>query len=120
MYPLVYHKTLTTEKWNSYPRFQQILMIANEMNRAQNALLKNDTQNAIHAWERAFELTDLTINDSSNVRYLKELLRFRELSGELFLNPDANFSKALMNALISLDPKAWNMLRYQISAISNQ
>jgi len=110
MYPLVFHKTLSAEKWFSYPRHQQLLMIANEMNRAQNALLKNDPENAIHAWERCFELTDLTINDPKNVRMMKELLRFRELTGELFLNPDVPYNKFLMDTLISLDPLAYNSL----------
>ncbi|MCX6280755.1 MAG: hypothetical protein NTU51_02205 [Bacteroidetes bacterium] len=110
MYPLVYHKSLSTEKWFSFPRHQQLLMIANEMNRAQNALLKNESDNAVHAWERSFELTDLTINDPKNVRYIKELLRFRELAGELFLNPSVQFNKQLMDGMISLDPKAYNSL----------
>ena len=71
MYKLIYHKTLTTEKWFSYPGFQQLLMIANELNRAQNALGKGDTENAIHAWERAFELTELTVEDRKNHRLLR-------------------------------------------------
>ena len=33
---------MTTEKWFAYPRFQQLLMIANELNRAQHALEKGD------------------------------------------------------------------------------
>ncbi|MEI7492651.1 MAG: hypothetical protein WCK92_14720 [Bacteroidota bacterium] len=110
MYPLVYHKSLLIEKWYSYPRHQQILMIANEMNRAQNALLKNESDNAVHAWERSFELTDITISDPKNVRCIKELLRFRELAGELFLTRDIQFSKLLTKVLISLDPKAYNSL----------
>jgi len=110
MYPLVYHKTLSAEKWFSYPRHQQLLMIANEMNRAKNALLKNDAENAVHAWERAFELTDLTINDPKNIRCMKELLRFRELSGELFITPDINYNTLLMNTLVSLDAHAYNSL----------
>ena len=63
---------MTTEKWFSYPVYQQILMIANELNRAQNALEKGDVENAVHAWERAFELTDLTTADPKNGRLLKE------------------------------------------------
>jgi len=111
MYPLVFHKTLTTEKWRSYPRFQQLLMVANEMNRAQNALMKNDKDNAIHAWERAFELTDLTISDPKNRNSMKELLRFRELAGELYLNPEISSNKILMETLISLDSRAYNSLK---------
>jgi len=110
MYPLIYHKSLTTDKWYLYPRHKQLLMIANEMNRAQNALLKQDHENAIHSWERAFELTDLTVSDPKNPNLIKELLRFRELLGEVFIRPDAALNKILMVTLVSLDPQAYNML----------
>lgn len=110
MYPLVYHKSLTTDKWFSYPRHQQLLMIANEMNRSQNALLKQDKENAMHALERAFELTDLTTSDPKNPPILKELLRFREMLGELFNQPDAHKNKTLMEMLITLNSTAYGML----------
>ena len=99
---------MTTEKWFSYPAFQQLLMIANELNRAQNALGKGDTENAIHAWERAFELTDLTVEDRKNHRLRKELLRFRELLGETFISHDETVNQVLMKGLIALDPAAYS------------
>ena len=43
MYKQICHKNMTTEKWFAYPRFQQLLMIANELNRAQHALEKGDS-----------------------------------------------------------------------------
>ena len=101
---------MTTEKWFAYKGFQQLLMIANELNRAQNALEKGDTANAIHAWERAFELTDLTVEDRKNKRLLKELLRFREMLGETFISLDATLNRSIMNGLISLDPAAYNAM----------
>jgi hypothetical protein len=101
---------MTTEKWFSYPGFQQLLMIANELNRAQNALGKGDMDHAIHAWERAFELTDLTVEDQKNSRLLRELLRFREMLGETFVTHDATINKALTNALIALDPVAYGSI----------
>jgi len=101
---------MTTEKWFAYPSNQQLLMIANELNRAQHALVKGDTDNATHAWERAFELTDLTVEDSKNGRLLRELLRFREMLGETFISCDAAMNRSLLNALISLDPVAYNAL----------
>ena len=110
MYKLIYHKTMTTEKWFAYPGFQQLLMIANELNRAQHALEKGEPENAIHAWERAFELIDLTVEDRKNHRLLKELLRFREMLGEVFLSPDATMNRALFHDLIRLDPVAYNSL----------
>ena len=111
MYPLIYHKNMTPEKWFAYPRFQQLLMIAHELNRAQNALLKKDTENAVHAWERAFELTDLTVADKKNNRFLKELLRFREMLGEAFVTRNADLNRSLMHALITFDPAAYKAMR---------
>ena len=101
---------MTTEKWFSYPGFQQLLMIANELNRVQNALAKDNIENAIHAWERAFELTDLTVEDQKNKRWLAELLRFREKMGESFISLDAMMNKELMKGLLSLDPTAYNSI----------
>ena len=110
MYPLVYHRSLTTEKWFSYPRHQQLLMIANELNRFRNALQKQDKENAIHALERAFELTDLTTSDPKNPSILKELLRFREMLGELFNQPDIQKNKILMDTLVTLNSTAYIMM----------
>lgn len=101
---------MTTEKWFSYPCYQQILMIANELNRAQNALEKKDAENAVHAWERAFELTDLTTADVKNRRLLKELLRFREMLGEAFIQLDATMNRSLMIELIRLDQAAYRAM----------
>jgi len=110
MYPLVYHKTLTPEKWAGYSRTQQILSVANELNRARNALLNNNPQNAVLAWERAFELIDMTVEDKKSKPLLKELLRFRELLGEVYLTYDLSSHQKLMKALITFDPGAYNAL----------
>lgn len=98
---------MTTEKWFGYPGYQQLLMIANELKRAQNALSKGDSESAIHAWERAFELTDLTVEDQKNKRLLKELLRFREMLWKTFVLLDAKMNKSLMDGLIRLDPVSY-------------
>jgi hypothetical protein len=110
MYPLVYQKGMTAEKWHGYPRFQQILSIANELNRAQNSLLKDNLEYAEHAWKRAFELTDLTLEDNLPQGLLKELLLFREMLGEVFISHDPIAHKKLINGLITLDAAAYRML----------
>ena len=110
MYELIYHKQMTTEKWFAFPGFQQLLMIANELNRAQHALEKGDPQSAIHAWERAFELIDLTVADQKNCRLRRELLRFREMLGGNFIEHNAAMNRSLMNELIKLDPVAYRSL----------
>lgn len=52
MYPLVYQKGMTPEKWHGYPRYQQILSIANELNRAQNALIRGQLITALIALDK--------------------------------------------------------------------
>ncbi len=110
MYPLVFQKGMTAAKWYGYPKSQQILSIANELNRAQNALLTGAAGNAESAWERAFELTDLFIEGDISSGLLTEILRFREVLGEIFITHDAVAHGKLITALIMLDATAYNML----------
>lgn len=85
MYQLLLHKTLTPEKWNRFPLYQQILMIANEVNRLRNGVHNGqDIGNLKECIERTLELCDLAIS-SVKGNLQKELLRFRELFGELYL-----------------------------------
>lgn len=84
MYPLKLHKNLTTEKWSKFPKHQQILMIANELNRLINGLNHQSQVELSECMERAIELIDLTIScQKSTLR--KELLRFRDLFVENYL-----------------------------------
>ena len=101
---------MTVDRWNSFPIFQQILMISNELNRSVNCLKKNDTENSRNALERAMELTDLTIEDPKWDKRLKELLRFRELLGMLYSKPEIHFNSLLQNTFIQLNPEAMNIL----------
>jgi len=110
MYPLIFHKTLSVDRWNSYPVFQQILMISNELNRSENNLKKSEIENSRNALERAMELTDLTINDPKWKQGLKELLRFRELLGMLYSKPEIHLNYLLQSTFIKLNPEAANML----------
>lgn len=111
MYPLVLHPNLSPEKWSAYSSTQQVLMIANELNRALNALGINRPEDAEKACERAMELTDLTIEDPRwRNNSLKELLRFREVLSELWLYKDMEMSRMCLTALLSFDAEAWNML----------
>lgn len=110
MYPLVFHKSLTTEKWFGYPAFKQLLMIANELGRARSGLEDGDSDAAIHAWERAFELTDLTVEDPKNHRLRKEMLRFRELLGEVFLTHNQELNILLLEGLIRIDSEGYRMM----------
>ena len=55
------HATLTLERWAAFPRDEQLLMIANEMNRASKLLAPQDESRLTTAYERTLQLTDLTV-----------------------------------------------------------
>jgi len=112
MYPLIHHKNLSVEKWSAYTKGQQILMIANELNRAKNLLQKNMMPEVRNCYERAMELTDMISADPKWTGRCRELRRFREVLGQLYLekngNPDLNHK--LYKTLIEMNPEAYNML----------
>lgn len=111
MYKLVHHKHLGG-RWHSFPRSQHLLSIAAELRRAQNFLVNDDHTEAMNAYERAFELLDLTIGSACTVSERYELLRFREMLGHLYVNEPANTKlvKKLFDVLISLNKDSFNAL----------
>jgi len=110
LYPLVLHTGLTPEKWVTYYKTQQVLMISNELNRAVNALRTDHSADAEKCFERAMELTDLTVADTRWGNGLKELLRFREVLGELFLSKDLRLTQLALATFLTFDIDAYNML----------
>lgn len=84
----IYHKSLTPERWRGFGFPTQILMIANEMNRACNALRHGDRQGASMAYTRALELTDLTVAVNRGRSLLRELLRWRSMLAREYLKED--------------------------------
>ena len=82
----VWHKSMDSEKWNRLALDGQILMIGSEFARAKNLRRDNVIGEVIQCYERAFELLDLCAMDPKWHSRLRELLRFREMLGELFLN----------------------------------
>lgn len=85
MYPLIHHPGLA-ERWPGFSRDRQILMIANELNRAKNLLRDSDDRlESARCLERAFELIDLTVDAvSGSARF--EMLRFREALAQIYSN----------------------------------
>jgi len=112
LYPLILHKSLTSEKWSSYSKGQQILMIANELNRAKNWIVKEENKEVNFAYERVFELIDLSIEDPKWGIGLKELLRLREIIGMLYLEPkkDIQFNKLCYSSLIAFSHESYNLM----------
>jgi hypothetical protein len=111
VYKLVFHKSLAS-RWHQFPRSQHILMIANELQRAKNLLAKNDYVEAKNAYERAFELLDLTISLAHTYLERYELLRLREMLGQAYLNESNNTELVgkLLDVLVSLDKDSFNAL----------
>jgi hypothetical protein len=81
------HAGLTLERWASFTLDQQILMIGNEMNRAGKLPNPEDRERRANAYERALFLTDLTIEAHARRGLRRELLRWRDLVAQLFLEP---------------------------------
>ena len=88
-------------------------MIANELNRAENALKRNNYNDVKLSYEYAYELIYLTIETLQEKRKLKELLRFKEMLGMMYL--DMDFAKEnnykLMKCLVYLDKDSANLLK---------
>lgn len=111
MYELKFHGSLNS-RWHEFPRGRRILMIASELQRAWKMLSMGDRVEAVNAYERAFELLDLTLSVDCTHAERYELLRFRELLGHAYLNeldtPGA--ALRLLNVLISLNADAYRAM----------
>jgi hypothetical protein len=102
------HASLSAERWAAFSLDQQILMIANEMNRAAGLAREDDRGRLKNSYERVLQLVDLTVRCHTRRALLKELLRWRDLVAELYLfdppRPDAH--RALLRCLLLFTPTA--------------
>jgi hypothetical protein len=112
MYPLIFHKSLSLEKWSAYPKMQQILLISNELNRAKNWIIKMQNNEANNAYERAFELIDLTIADIKWKNTSVELLRLKETLAELYCQTDKDLNKndLCLKLMLAFNTESYNLL----------
>ena len=87
-------------------------MIANEINRAKNRISKKQYTDTNLAYERAFELIDLTVEDKKWKGRTKELLRFRETISELYCQSekDEQLNNQCLNGLIFLNTESYNLI----------
>lgn len=102
------HAELTGDRWARFTLDQQILMVGNELNRGRKFLHRNESESLRLAYERALRLTDLTIAVQSRPALRRELLRWREVLGELYLapEPDARGHDAALRCLLQMTPAA--------------
>jgi hypothetical protein len=83
------HASLTPERWARFDLDQQILMVANEMNRASSLLRTEDRASLKRTYERVLRLVDLTVATRRRRGLRRELLRWRDLVAALYIAPDA-------------------------------
>jgi hypothetical protein len=105
---MIQHSGLTLDRWKSFTLDQQILMIGNEMNRAGKLLRPDDGERRVGAYERVLYLTDLTIQANARLGLRRELLRWRDLAAQLYLDsgaPSPSHAK-VFRALLLLTPEA--------------
>jgi len=109
---IMQHSSLTPQRWFTIPSAQQLIMIANELNRAGHWIAQSQAYEAQMAYERCLELLDLTISDPKWNRGRKELMRSREVVGMLYLQgeKDHKLHRLLQDAVITLDPQAYNLI----------
>jgi hypothetical protein len=102
------HASLSAERWSSFPVEQQILAVANEMNRASKLFAESDRWRLVNCYERVLRLVDLTVETRAKPGLRRELLRWRDLVAELYLasNPDDKQHRAAAKALLLLHPVA--------------
>jgi pantothenate kinase len=102
------HASLTPERWARFTLDQQILMIANEMNRASGLLGPRDVDSLRRTYERVLRLVDLTVATQSRRGLRRELLRWRDLIAASYIAPAANpgAHAAAFRCLLQLTPAA--------------
>ncbi len=116
MLTLKHHKSLTVKRWAEFGFEHQVLMIANELNRAASSLKRNDPAEVRMCYERALELMQLTLCVTTGFNRLRELARAKEVLAGLYIaeKPQLQENSLLLNALVGLSPKAHSMLNPEV------
>ncbi len=102
------HSALSPERWVQFTLDQQILMIANEMNRATKLLGSADSGRRRSAYERTLALADLTVRVNVAPTLRRELLRWRDLVAALYIAPEGSPTAhaAALRVLLRFTPVA--------------
>ena len=102
------HTSLTPERWARFDLDQQILMVANEMNRASRLLGPEDHASLQRTYERVLRLVDLTVATHTRRGLRRELLRWRDLVAALYIAPqaDADSHTETFRCLLRFTPAA--------------
>lgn len=103
----VWHKTLSS-RFQNFPQHQQLLMVANELNRSHNML--DNVQEYKFSLERAMELLDFLCSDTRWLSALRELRRAREVIAGYYISSKPIDTASLQKCLILLNVSAWEMV----------
>lgn len=108
------HRSLTPEYWARYSRAQQVLMIANEMNRASKLFAPASRAALLGCYTRILVLADLTAAMPHPRGFRREMLRFRELVGAQFVSaePDQETHGRLFYALLAFTPESYRQVAH--------
>jgi hypothetical protein len=108
------HASLSPERWVAFDRGQQLMMIANEMNRASSLTNVADLDRFRRCYERLLRLVDLTVEVNANRALRRELLRWRELAAALYISPEPSLTehRALFRALLLFNPATAKQIPY--------
>jgi hypothetical protein len=111
------HASLTAERWASYARDDQLLMIANEMNRAARLARPEDLPGFRRSCERVLRLVDLTVEVNAARSLRRELLRFRDLVAALYIDPapPAEAHRQAFRALLLLTPATARQIPFLVA-----
>jgi hypothetical protein len=98
--------SLSPEGWARFSLGQQILQIGAEMQRGLDHLEPADIGRLRPCYERALGLVDLTVQVNAIPHLRRELLRWREVLGELYSSerPDPKLHRLAFRALLELHP----------------
>ena len=112
------HAGLSEERWASFTLDQQVLMIGNEMNRASKLLSPAEREGLRNCYERVLRLLDLTVRANSKPTLRRELLRWRDLIAELYLEPEPDRPRhdAAFRCLLQFTPCASLQIPHVLSS----
>ncbi|MBD3390796.1 MAG: hypothetical protein GF418_02065 [Chitinivibrionales bacterium] len=106
-----HHSDELAGRWPSFSLGRQLMMIANEINRAGNWIIKGDPDEARLCYERALELMMFTIGGVRRHGQLRELCRAKMVIQKFWLEtPSREMNAQFSNTLIALSPESWAML----------
>ncbi len=110
------HASISPERWAEFTLDQQVLMIANEMNRARKLMDPADRERLHNAYERVLALTDLTIRTRSRHGLRRELLRWRDLVARLYVEQqsDCRAHTEALRTLLRFTPEASRQIPHVI------